>query len=186
VLRLLRARVLQLRRYQVDAWNKRQLHGFLAFHMEFVRLLYRSPFRSALIVFNCESANLTQLVRFLSCLTWPDWDTCVGRIWRLAHSCWTCSTSITRIRWAKVCLWDSVPVHLFFMDLRTCSHAFLNCLVLVYSMPWLLRGAWSMVSSILPPNAHRRIQFLTSPDELYTQMDRTCLSAGGTVAYFTF
>jgi hypothetical protein len=51
-------------------------------------------------------------------------------------------------------------------------------------MPWILRGAWSMVSTILPPNAHRRIQFIGSMDEIHAQIDLDQIPPGKTAFHF--
>lgn len=50
--------------------------------------------------------------------------------------------------------------------------------VCVHSMPWILRSAWSMVSAILPPTAHSRIQFTSTSNDLLKEVSADQLPIG--------
>jgi hypothetical protein len=59
---LLLCRILNLASYKKEMNVGNLLLNFLAMQLEFARLIYQLPYKSCVLVFNCSSAGLNQLV----------------------------------------------------------------------------------------------------------------------------
>ncbi len=103
----------------MPAEEQPEFQRFILFHLEYARLLHRSPYRQSCLVINATDAGFAQL------------DMEMGK---------------------------------FLTDLIYNYYPDAVAVAYIYNLSWMLRSTFSMVTAVLPPDAHERIKFIQQED----------------------